>query len=196
MGPLAGVTSFTMRRRVTPREQYHEFRPVGPDGVEGDVVLYGSPRQMSLVEEYRFTADREHTLRCWTVRARSAMNLGDAVFDVVDDRGAPIGWFQIRWLESQVLHTWRLVGPGVDLVGNQHHVLGGMLRTALARAAPVLGLVPVRRGFDVRFRDANGQVYLRVEGRGDRYAVTTPGGWVDPRLAAGMATLLDFRGSL
>lgn len=193
--PLAGVTAFTMKRRITRRMQLHEFRPVGPDGVEGDVVLHETMKQLSMTEEYRFSADAEHARRCWTVRARGPVQVLDLLYDVYDEHGAPIGMFHRPWLASQVLVTWRLMAPGIDLTGLQADVVG-LARTAVARRAPVLSMIPIRLGFDVRFRDAAERTYLRVEGRGDRYLVTMPGGWVDPRLAAGMAAVLDWRGFL
>ena len=108
-----------MKRRVCPREQYYEIRPLGPDGVEADVVLYASQKQLSLPEEYRFSADRQHTRRWLTVRARTHLNFLNAVYDAFDERGAPIGLIEYQWLISQVLHTWRIVGPGVDVIGHQ-----------------------------------------------------------------------------
>jgi len=195
--PLVGVTEFTMKRRVTWREQYWEFRPLGPDGVEGDVALYGTQKQLRVPEEYPFSTDRAHTRPFIVVRARTVMNLGNSRFDVYDERGWPVGRFEHRWLESQVMHTWRLVGRGVDLLGSQHSVLGGMLRAQLSRL-PFGSLIPIRRGFDVRFRDATGVVLLQISCRPqsrDRYTVSTFGGPVDPRLAAGIALLLDWRGT-
>ncbi|MCC2334264.1 hypothetical protein LJN56_06540 [Cellulomonas sp. zg-Y908] len=187
-----------MKRRVSWREQYWEFRPLGPDGVEGDVVLYGTQRQLRVPEEYPFSTDRAHTRPSMTVRARGVINLGNACYDAFDERGAPIGCLQYRWMESQVVHTWRVMGRGADLVGMQQNVLGGMLRVAFSRL-PVVSLIPLRRGFDFRFRDTTGAERLRVEcraGSRDRYTVTTPGGSVDIRLAAGIALLLDWRGGI
>ena len=196
--PLSGVTAFTMRRRVSWREQYWEFRPLGDDGVEGDVVLYATQRQLRVPEEYPFSTDRAHTRPSMTVRARRTLNFGNACYDAFDEHGALIGWLQYRWMESQVVHTWRVVGRGADLVGLQQNVVAGMLRVAISRL-PFGTVVPWRRGFDARFRDGMGAVRLRIEcraGSRDRYTVTTPGGSVDARLAAGIALLLDWRGGV
>ncbi|UZN04215.1 hypothetical protein [Cellulomonas sp. S1-8] len=194
--PLTGCTTFTMRRRISRKEQFYEIRPVGPDGVEGDVALYASPKQLSLREEYRFSADREHTRRWLTVRARTQMNLLYAVFDAVDERGAAAGFFEYQWVESELFHVWRIAGPGYDVVGRQRNLVVGMARQVYSRL-PFATLVPVPFAFDVEFRDATGRVLLRVERRSatrNRFTVTTPGGVVDGRVAAAMTLLLDFRG--
>lgn len=186
-----------MRRRVSVREQYYEVRPIDAGGAECDVVLFASQKQMTLPEEYRFSTDARHTRPRWTIRARTAMNLGDAVFETFDERGVAIGWMKYQWFESQVLHTWRLVGPGLDVTGHQRSLAVGMARMLLSRL-PGAGVVPVRHVFDVQFRDAADTVVLRVERRPasrDRLTVTMPAGAIDARLAAGMALLLDWRGT-
>lgn len=203
--PLVGVSAFTVKRRVSLREQYYEIRPLtgggGEDGTqgatEGDVALYASQKQVSLPEEYRFSADRGHTQRWLTVRARTHMNLGNAVFEAFDERAAPAGWFQYQWLESQVRHTWRLVTSTVDLIGHQAEIGVGAARVVVTRHLPFGSVVPIRYGFDSQFRDAAGQVLLRVQRRAekrDRYVVTTPGGRVDARMAVAMTVLMDWRG--
>ncbi|NCT90411.1 hypothetical protein GXB85_05525 [Cellulomonas sp. APG4] len=194
--PLTGVTAFTLRRRVSMREQYYEVRPIDAGGAEGDVVLHASQKQMTLPEEYRFSSDARHTRPCWTIRARTRMNLGDAVFEAFDERGSAIGWMQYRWLESEVLHTWRVVGPGLDVTGHQRSLVVGMARVLVSRL-PFAGVIPVRHAFDVQFRDAADTLVLRVRRRPesrDRLTVTMPAGAIDARLAAGMALLLDWRG--
>ena len=194
--PLTGVTACTMKRRISRREQYFELRPLGADGAEGGVVLYASQRQVSLPEEYRFSADRRHTRRWFTVRARTRMNLGNAVFEAFDPHDVPLGWFQYQWLESQLLHTWRLVAPGVDVLGQQRSAGVGVARRILSDV-PFATLFPVPYAFDVQFRDAMDRVVLRIERRAelrDRYVVTVPEGRVDGRMAAAMALLLDWRG--
>lgn len=195
--PLAGSTAFTVKRRVSMREQYYEVRPLSPDGTEAGVALFASLKQVSLPEEYRFSGDREHRQRWLTVRARTHLNLLNAVFDAFDENGAPVGWFQYRWLESEVLHTWRLVGPGVDVTGHQTSALVGFARRTLVKV-PFAQLMPIPYAFDVAFRDSADQVVLRVERRPemrDRYVVTLPGARVDPRMGAAMTVLMDFRGA-
>jgi hypothetical protein len=172
----------------------YELRPLMPDGAEGEIIAVAWQKRMTMREEFFFAADAGGSVPILSFRARTHLNLINAMYDVLDAQGVPIGHLRYEWLESNLLSTWSLGAAGVQAEGHQADEAVGIARRQFQLKGGPLGLITVPFGFDFQFTDATGRLVLRSERRPampDRYVVTVPGAVLDGRVAAAMAVALD-----
>lgn len=194
--PLVGITQFTVKHRMSLRHNYnyYELRPLMPDGVQGEIIAVAWQKRMTLPEEFLFSADARGSVPILSFKARTHLNFVNAMYDVLDAQGVPIGHLRYEWLESNLRSTWSLGAAGVQAEGHQADEAVGVARRQFQLQGAPLGLITMPFLFDFQFRDATGRLVLRSERRPamrDRYVVTVPGAVLDGRVAAAMAVALD-----
>ena len=117
-----------------------------------------------------------------------------ALGDVLDEYGKPIGYFSKQFGASLLRSTWNLSAPGIEAVGRERRQSIAILRRVWD-FIPYLGDVWVPFVFHFDFVDkSTGQTVLvseRIKAIRDRYEVTVPDPRLDFRVAAAMAVALD-----
>ena len=187
------VPQFFISQRITLMVNRYEIRAANPDGSEGQLLALAEQRRMKLKEEVDFYADESKTRRVFSFKARQRLDV-HAEHDVLDEQGAPLGYFRKEFGASLLRSTWRLSAPGIEAVGRERSPFVAILRR-IWDFLPYIGDVWVPFVFHFDFVDtATGQPVLTSERRWavrDRYSVTVPDPRLDFRVAAAMAVALD-----
>jgi hypothetical protein len=187
------VPQFFISQRITLMVNRYEIRAANPDGSEGQLLALAEQRRMKLKEEVDFYADESKTRRVFSFKARQRLDV-HAEHDVLDEQGAPLGYFHKEFGASLLRSTWRLSAPGIEAVGQERSPFVAILRR-IWDFLPYIGDVWVPFVFHFDFVDtATGQPVLTSERRWavrDRYSVTVPDPRLDFRVAAAMAVALD-----
>ena len=187
------VPQFFISQRITLMVNRYEIRAANLDGSEGQLLALAEQRRMKLKEEVDFYADESKTRRVFSFKARQRLDV-HAEHDVLDEQGAPLGYFRKEFGASLLRSTWRLSAPGIEAVGRERSPFVAILRR-IWDFLPYIGDVWVPFVFHFDFVDtATGQPVLTSERRWavrDRYSVTVPDPRLDFRVAAAMAVALD-----
>ena len=187
------VPRFFISQRITLMVNRYEIRAAHPDGSEGQLLAFAEQRRMKLKEEVEFFTDESKSRRVFSFKARQRLDV-HAEHDVLDENGAPLGYFGKEFTASLIRSTWRLSAPGVEAVGRERSPFIAILRR-IWDFIPYLGDVWVPFVFHFDFVDtATGQPVLSSERRfaiRDRYTVTVPDPRLDFRVAAAMTVALD-----
>jgi len=180
-GPMY-VPGFFMTQKLTLMVNRYEIRAIGPDGQPGQLMAVAQQKRMAFKEQVTFYADEERTRPVFSFKARQALDLG-AGYDVFDERGEAIGYFQKDFKKSLLRSTFNLNGPYVNAVGQERN-------QALALVRRFIDL-PFTFHFD--FHDGPNLVMSvdRQFSLRDRYTVNVPYQGLDFRLAAAMTVGLD-----
>ncbi|MEJ7833362.1 MAG: hypothetical protein WKF79_10635 [Nocardioides sp.] len=176
------VPTFYLRQKYGIRNKY-ELYAADPDGSFGQLMGFAE-QKFALKEEVVFFADQTKTRRVFSFRARNVMEL-NAGYDVFDEAGQQIGFFQKDFGKSILRSTFRLEGPGFQGTGQERSQ-----GVALLRRFTDVKFIPIH--FD--FVDAEAKPLLGVERQGslrDQYTVHVPDPRVDFRFAAAVAVAMD-----
>jgi len=187
------VPRFFVKQRITMMVNRYEILAAGPDGGEGQLIALAEQKRMKLREEVVFFADETKTRRVFSFKARQRLDV-HAEHDVLDEYGAPIGWFSKEFGASLLRSTWNLSAPGLEAVGRERNQFIALLRRVW-EFIPFLGNIWVPFLFHFDFVDrGTGALVMSSEkkiGLRDSYTVTVPDPRVDFRVAAAMAVALD-----
>jgi hypothetical protein len=187
------VPKFFIKQRITVMVNRYEILLANPDGSEGPLMALAEQKRMKLKEEVVFYADESKTRKVFSFKARQRLDV-HAEHDVIDEYGAPIGYFSKQFGASLLRSTWNLSAPGLEAVGRERRQSIAILRR-IWDFIPYIGDVWVPFVFHFDFVDTrSGAVVLTSERRKairDRYTVTVPDPRLDFRVAAAMAVALD-----
>lgn len=153
-------------------------------GTEGRTMGFAQQKRMAMKEKVTFYTDDTKTRAVFGFQARSVMELS-AGYDVTDEQGRQIGFFQKDFGASLMRSTFRIEGPGYAGMGQERSQGVAILRRFLD--IPFLAI-----HFDYVAND--GAPLLSVERQPtvrDRYRVTVPDQRVDFRVAACVAVAMD-----
>lgn len=98
-----GNAEYVVKQRITPVANVYSVL-AGHDGERG-LVAYVRQKRLKLREEIVFYADEGQRQPLFRVKARRVLDLG-ARYDVLDERGAPIGVFGKAFAASLARSTW------------------------------------------------------------------------------------------
>lgn len=194
-GPAAAmyVPKFFMRQKITLMVNRYELLAATHDGREGDVLAFAQQKRLAFKEEVTFYTDSSKSRVVFRFKARKRLDLNSG-YDVYDETGAPIGYFQKDFGKSLLRSSWHLSGPGVEAFGHERRPWLAILRRVWD-FIPVIGDVWIPFVFHFDFTDnATGRPVMTSERKKavrDRYTITVPDQRLDFRLAAAMAVALD-----
>ena len=177
------LPTFFVTQKLTLMVNRYEIRADGGDGKPGQLMAMAQQKRMAFKEQVTFYSDEQRTRPVFSFKARKTIDLGSG-YDVVDEAGAPLGFFRKDFGKSLLRSTFHLSGPGLEATGQERNQI-----VAIARR-----LVDFPFAFHFDFADPEGKVVMSVERQfsmRDRYAVTVPDERLDFRLAAAMAVGLD-----
>lgn len=180
-GPMH-VPGFFVTQKLTMMVNRYEIRAIGPDGQPGQLIAMAQQKRMALKEQVTFYADEQRTRAVFSFKARQVMDL-NAGYDVFDERGEAIGFFQKDFKKSLLRSTFHLNGPYVNAVGQERNQAIAIIRR----------FVDLPFSFHFDFVD-NGNLVMSVDRQfslRDRYTVDVPYAGLDFRLAAAMTVGLD-----
>ena len=193
---VPGLARFKLRQRVTLMVNRYEIHDVDSAGNETGLIAFAEQKRMAFKEQVTFFSDASRTQPVFGFTARKIMDL-NAVYDVTDAAGQPIGWFKKDFGKSLISSTWHLGTPdGFHGTGPERNRTIAIMRRVWD-LIPVVGEVWVPWLFHFDFRGPDGSVVLsstRKPAVRDVYDVEVPnvGGWrLDWRVAAAMAVALD-----
>lgn len=132
---LQALDRFILRQKFSPMVNKYEFRAVGPDGDEGDVVLYAQQKRMKLKEDIRFLT-HDGGAEVMRLKAQQVFD-PRARYTVSDAAGATIGELQKQFGASLLRSTFTL-----------YDAAGQLAATAQERSQ---GIALVRRFTDFPF---------------------------------------------
>ncbi|MCX6395524.1 MAG: hypothetical protein NTV23_03465 [Propionibacteriales bacterium] len=180
-GPMH-VPGFFVSQKLTLMVNRYEIRAVAADGQPGELMALAEQKRMAFREQVTFYADEQRTRAVFSFKARQVMDLG-AGYDVFDERGEAIGYFQKDFAKSLLRSTFKLNGPYVNAVGQERNQAIAIIRRFVD--------FPFTFHFD--FHDGANLVMSvdRQFSLRDRYSVTVPYQGLDFRLAAAMTVGLD-----
>ena len=178
------LPQFFVRQKLTMTVNRYEVVEANPDGSLGRLMAVAQQKRMALKEQVTFFRDEGRTQPVFSFQARQVMDL-NAVYDVRDAVGVPLGSFRKDVGKSFLRSTFHLSGPGLEATGQERNQTVAILRR----------FVDLPFAFHFDFTDqATGAIVLSSERQAslrDRYLVTVPDHRLDFRLAAAMAVGLD-----
>lgn len=176
------VPGFFVSQKLTLMVNRYEIRAIGPDGQPGELMAVAQQKRMAFKEQVTFYADEQRTRAVFSFKARQVMDLS-AGYDVFDERGEAIGFFQKDFKKSLLRSTFHLNGPHVNAIGQERNQTIAIIRRFID--------LPLSFHFD--FHDGANLVMSvdRQFSLRDRYSVTVPYQGLDFRLAAAMTVGLD-----
>jgi hypothetical protein len=193
---VPGLARFKVRQRLTLMVNHYEIHHVDVHGNEAGLIAFAGQKRMAFKEQVTFFTDPSKTQAVFGFRARRVMDL-NAVYDVTDAQGQPIGWFKKDFGKSLISSTWHIGTPdGFQGIGTERNKTVAVLRRVWD-LIPYLGDIWVPWLFHFDFVGPDGSVVLsstRKPAVRDVYDVEVPsvGGWrLDWRVAAAMAVALD-----
>ena len=193
---VPGLARFKLRQRLTLMVNRYEIHDVDSAGKETGLIAFAEQKRMAFKEQVTFFSDASRTQPVFGFKARKIMDL-NAVYDVTDAEGQPIGWFKKDFGKSLISSTWHIGTPdGFQATGTERNRTIAILRR-VSDLIPVVGEVWVPWLFHFDFRGPDGSVVLsstRKPAARDVYDVEVPdvGAWrLDWRVAAAMAVALD-----
>ncbi len=193
---VPGLARFKVRQRLTLMVNRYEIHHVDAQGEEAGLLAFAEQKRMAFKEQVTFFTDPSKTQPVFGFRARRVMDL-NAVYDVTDAQGQPIGWFKKDFGKSLISSTWHIGTPdGFQGIGTERNKTVAVLRRVWD-FIPYLGDIWVPWLFHFDFVGPDGSVVLsstRKPAVRDVYDVEVPsvGGWrLDWRVAAAMAVALD-----
>ncbi len=193
---VPGLARFKVRQRLTLMVNRYEIHHVDAQGEEAGLLAFAEQKRMAFKEQVTFFTDPSKTQPVFGFRARRVMDL-NAVYDVTDAQGQPIGWFKKDFGKSLISSTWHIGTPdGFQGIGTERNKTVAVLRRVWD-LIPYLGDIWVPWLFHFDFVGPDGSVVLsstRKPAVRDVYDVEVPsvGGWrLDWRVAAAMAVALD-----
>jgi hypothetical protein len=184
---------YVVKQRITPIANVYSVL-AGHDGEQG-LVAYVRQKRLKLREEIVFYADESQQRPIFRVKARKIIDLG-ARYDVLDERGAPIGVFGKAFAASLTRSTWVIFAPGeaVELLRLQERSQGIAVFRRLWDFLPWIGDLPfpLKYHFDVLGGGRVVATYDKITTFRDHYRLTLheplP---VDLRVLLGVAVALD-----
>lgn len=176
------LPGFFVAQRFTVLVNRYEIRAVGPDGGPGELIAMAQQKRFALKELVTFYADEERTRPVFSFKARQVIDLA-AGYDVFDERGDAIGYFQKDFVKSLLRSTFQISAPYLQAVGQERNEIIAILRRLLP--------VPLAYHFDFRDGDLPVMSVEREFTLRDRYTVNVPDRRLDFRVAAAMTVALD-----
>lgn len=182
---------FTVRQKTALMINRYVVTETLPDGSDGKVLAFAEQKRMSLKEQMTFYTDESRRQVLFTASARQVVDL-NAVYDVRDAGGDPVGTFGKRFGASLLRSTWEMEQPGsVAAVGHERNRFVAVARR-LWGLVP-LDFVPFMWPYHFDFT-SDGKPVMRVDkkfGLRDRYVVDVQSPALDLRLAIAQAVALD-----
>ena len=177
------LPSFMVTQRLTMMVNRSEIRAASTNGSPGQLMAMAQQKRLAFKEEVTFYADEQRTRAVFGFKARRAIDLGSG-YDVLDEAGAPLGFFRKDFGKSLLRSTFHLSGPDLEAVGRERNQV-----IAIARR-----IIDFPFTFHFDFHDQAGGLVMSVDRQfsvRDRYVVTVPDPRLDFRLAAAMTVGLD-----
>jgi uncharacterized protein YxjI len=177
------LPAFVMSQKLTMMVNRYEIRAVGADGSPGQLMAVAQQKRLAFKEQVTFYSDEERSHPVFSFKARKAIDLGSG-YDVYDEAGNQLGFFQKDFGKSLLRSTFHLSGPGLEATGQERNQVVALLRRFIE--------LPFAFHFD--FHDPAGQLVMSVDRQfsmRDRYTVSVPDPRLDFRLAAAMTVALD-----
>ncbi|MGO4256681.1 hypothetical protein [Marmoricola sp. RAF53] len=179
--PPMHLPGFYVRRRFTLFTHRYEIRAVGPDGGQGELIAIGQRKRLRLKEQVTFYADEARTRRVFSFKARQVVDVAVG-YDVFDERGDAIGYFQKDFGRSLLRPTFRLSAPSLNAVGQERNEVVALARRFL--------FLPLAYFIDFGERGFPTMTVEREFALLDHYTVTVPDRRLDFRVAASMTVAL------
>lgn len=177
------VPSFYVHQKFAMTTNVYRLVEMLPDGSEGRLLGMAQQKRLAFKEQVTFYADESKTRPVFSFKARQRIDL-NAGYDVVDESGAPLGFFRKDFGASLLRSTFHVEGPGYAGTGQERSMLVALLRRFADLPLPI--------HFD--FTDHAGAPLLSSERQAtlrDRYTVRVPDPRVDFRVAAAIAVGVD-----
>lgn len=174
---------FFLRQKYSIKNRYELFA-ANQDGSYGQLMGFAEQKTFALKEEIVFFTDQTKTRRVFSFKARNYMELS-AGYDVFDETGQQLGFFQKDFAKSLLRSTFHVEGPGYKGTGQERSQ-----GVALLRRFTDISFIPIH--FD--FVSDEGQPLLGVERQAklrDQYTVHVPDQRIDFRVAAAIAVAMD-----
>lgn len=178
------LPSFQVKQKFAMTTNRYELYALGPDGSEGQLMGFAEQKRLAFKEQVTFYTDSSKSRQVFGFKARKRIDLNSG-YDIVDEAGAPLGFFRKDFGASLMRSTFHMEGPGFAGTGQERSQL-----TAILRRFTDLPFLSIH--FD--FVSSDGAPLMSVEREfklRDRYVVTVPDQRVDFRVAAAVAVGLD-----
>lgn len=125
---VPGLARFKVRQRLTLMVNRYEIHHVDAQGEEAGLLAFAEQKRMAFKEQVTFFTDPSKTQPVFGFRARRVMDL-NAVYDVTDAQGQPIGWFKKDFGKSLISSTWHIGTPdGFQGIGTERNKTVAVLR--------------------------------------------------------------------
>jgi len=179
--PPMHLPGFYVLQRFALFTHRYEIRAVGPDGGHGELIAMAQRKRLRLKEKVTFYADAERTRPVFSFRGRQVVDVAVG-YDVFDERGDAIGYFQKDFRRSLVRPTFRLSAPSLNAVGQERNEIVALARRFL--------FLPLAYYIDFGEGGFHTMTIDREFALLDRYTVTVPDRRLDFRVAAAMTVAL------
>lgn len=191
------VDGFVIRQLWRPVVNVYEvFRPGSDPSTPGQLVAFVRQRRMKIKEEIHVFRDQNEDEELFRIKARSALDMGGATYDVFEPGGAAIGALAHHFKASLLRTTWAVLDSGGTEVlrateANQFLALLRRIKDFI----PYADWFPIPYNFLLLSPDGRelGH-YRRILQLRDQYVLELPGDpgrTVDRRLAVALAIGLD-----
>ncbi len=178
------LPSFYVKQKFAVTTNRYELYAANPDGSTGQLMGLAEQKRMALKEQVTFYSDVSKTRPVFAFKARKVMDLSSG-YDITDEHGTQIGYFQKEFGASLMRSTYRIEGEGFTGIGQERSQA-----IALIRRFTEIPFLPIH--FD--FTSPDGALLMSSERQAtvrDRYTVRVPDDRVDFRVAAAVAVGLD-----
>ncbi len=188
------ITDLVMRQRLTMMVNRYAFTV----GDNGPLVAFAQQKRVAFKEQVTFYADEAKTQPIFSFKARRKLDL-NAIYDVFDAQGQPIGWFKKDFKKSLLNSTWHVgvMHQGLEASGQERNKTVAVLRR-FWELVPIIGDIPIPWQFHFDFATSGGIPVLSSQkriGLRDVYDVSLPaapdGARIDWRVACPLSLALD-----
>ena len=176
------VSRFSVKQQLTLMVNRFQILATNDDGTE-ELMAFASQKRLRIKEEVNFFRDESMSDKLFSMKSRKAWD--GSRTDILDSRGAQMGWFQRDWVTSLARTTWHLRYGATQAVGKERS-----LGVALARRFLD---TPLAYHFDFVNTETSDPVLsvTRARSMRDVYLVEAIDRNLDHRVAASMAVALD-----
>jgi hypothetical protein len=174
---------FYVTQKFAMTTNVYRLIAANPDGSEGGLMGIAQQKRMAMKEQVTFYADESKARAVFSFKARKAMDI-NAGYDVFDEAGAQLGYFQKDFKASLLRSTYHVEGPGYVGTGRERSQASALLRRFVDLPMPI----------HFEFVADDGTPLMTSERQAtikDRYTVRVPDPRVDFRVAAAIAVGVD-----
>ena len=191
------VDGFLLRQLWRPVINLYEvYRPGADPATPGQQIAYARQRRMKIKEEIHIFRDSSESEELFRIKARNALDVAGATYDVFEPDGTPIGVLAHRFKQSLLRTTWGVLdAQGTELLrATEANAVLAILRR-VKELVPYADWVPIPYNFLLLAPEGRelGH-YKRLFKLRDEYVLELPGDpqrSVDRRLLVALAIALD-----